>query len=192
MIAFSRTDLRAEPVDAETHRLRPSELPRIERVSWPGELAFIPFFTGAAADTATLVAQVEAARAANAVAVEAAIAAIAKASRAACQACAMRAPEIASKALLAALQLAGAAMDQLAVASGVALVPPCVARARAAMAGLGGTAKTTGAGGGDVGIAVIPATEDVTVARRLLIEAGCSPLVMSLDQTGVDLQADEQ
>ena len=192
LIAFSRTDLRAEPVDAETHRLRPSEMPRIERVGWPGELAFIPFFTGAAADTATLVAQVEAARQANPAAVEAAIAAIAKASRAACQACAMRAPEIASKALLGALQLAAAAMDQLVAASGVALVPPCVTRARAAMAELGGTAKTTGAGGGDVGIAVIPATEDVTVARRLLTDAGCQPLVMKLDQTGVDLQPDAQ
>jgi mevalonate kinase len=56
------------------------------------------------------------------------------------------------------------------------------------MSSLSGTAKTTGAGGGDIGIAVIPATEDVTVARRLLIEAGCQPLVMKLDQTGVDLQ----
>ncbi|MBV8757160.1 MAG: hypothetical protein JO257_07800 [Deltaproteobacteria bacterium] len=192
LIAFSRTDLRAEPVDAETHRLRPSEMPRIERIGWPAQLAFIPFFTGAAADTATLVAQVEAARAATPTPVEAAIAAIAKASRAACQACAMREPEIASKALLAALQLAAIAMDQLAAASGVALVPPCVLRARSAMTALSGTAKTTGAGGGDVGIAVIPATEDVTVARRLLIEAGCQPLVMKLDQTGVDLQPDAQ
>ena len=192
LIAFSRTDLRAEPVDAETHRLRPSEMPRVERVAWPAQLSFIPFFTGAAADTATLVAQVEGARVNNGAAVEAAIAAIAKASRAACQACAMREPEIASRALLAALQLAGVAMDQLASSSGVLLVPPCVGRARSAMAALGGTAKTTGAGGGDVGIAVIPATEDVTVARRLLIEAGCQPLVMTLDQTGVDLQPDEQ
>jgi phosphomevalonate kinase len=104
----------------------------------------------------------------------------------------MREPEIASKALLAALQLAGAAMDQLAVATGVGLVPPCVVRARAAMVELGGTAKTTGAGGGDVGIAVIPATEDVAMARRFLTDAGCQPLVMKLDQTGVDLQPDAQ
>jgi mevalonate kinase len=55
---------------------------------------------------------------------------------------------------------------------------------------MGGTAKTTGAGGGDVAIAVIPVAEDVTVARRLLIEAGCQPLDMSLDQSGVDLQPD--
>jgi mevalonate kinase len=67
-----------------------------------------------------------------------------------------------------------------------------VIAARAALAPLGGTAKTTGAGGGDIGIAVIPGTEHETEARRLLIEAGCQPLVISVDQTGVDLQPDAQ
>jgi phosphomevalonate kinase len=192
LIAFTRTDLRVEQVAADTHRLRASDEPRIERLKWPAGLVLLPFFTGAPADTATLVAAVEAARVGNTAAVEAALAAIAKASRAACQAAAMPLAEIAANALLAALKLAAHATEQLAAATGVPLVPPCVTRARAALATLGGTAKTTGAGGGDVGIAVIPATEDVTVARRLLIEAGCQPLVMKLDQTGVDLQPDEQ
>ena len=62
-----------------------------------------------------------------------------------------------------------------AAATGVALVPPGAAARAALSASSGGTAKTTGAGGGDIGIAVIPATEDVTLARRLLIEAGCQP-----------------
>ena len=122
--------------------------------------------------------------------VDAALAAIAKASRAACQACAVRSPEIAANALISALSLAAAGTDQLAAATGLALVPPCVTRARTAMSGLGGTAKTTGAGGGDVAIAVVPAREDVTIARRLLIEAECQLLDMSLDQLGVDLQPD--
>ena len=60
------------------------------------------------------------------------------------------------------------------------------------MARLGGTAKTTGAGGGDIGVAVMPSTEDVTEARRYLIEAGCQPLPLSVDTTGVDLQPDAQ
>ena len=190
LIAYTRTDLRVEQVAADTHRLRSSDEPRVERLPWPSGLTLLPFFTGAPADTAPLVAQVDAARHANGAAVEAALAAIAKASRAACQACAMREPEIASNALLAALALAAPAVDQLAAAAAVALVPPSVTRARTALSALGGTAKPTGAGGGDVGIAVIPAMEDVTVARRLLIEAGCQPLVMKLDQTGVDLQPD--
>ena len=74
-------------------------------------------------------------------------------------------------------------------------MPACVTAARQALARLGGTAKTTGAGGGDVAIAVIPATrpqEDVTGAERLLIEAGCQPLGLSVDTTGVDLQPDAQ
>ncbi|NVB80463.1 MAG: hypothetical protein HOV81_18870 [Kofleriaceae bacterium] len=163
-----------------------------ERLAWPSGVTWIPFFTGKSADTGSLVAAVQAARTANRAAVEAALAAIDKASRAACQACAMRAPEIASSALLAALALAGRATDALAKATGVPLVPSCVTAARSVLAPLGGTAKTTGAGGGDIGIAVIPGTEHVTEARRLLIEAGCQPLAIGVDQTGVDLQPDAQ
>jgi phosphomevalonate kinase len=162
----------------------------VERLSWPKEVTLIPFFTGIAAKTTQLIAKMEEARARDPAGVDAALAAIAKASRAACQACAVREPEIASNALLAALALAAHGTDQLAAATGMALVPPCVTRARDAMSGLGGTAKTTGAGGGDVAIAVLPAREDVTIARRLLIEAGCQVLDMSVDQLGVDLQPD--
>ena len=104
----------------------------------------------------------------------------------------MRVPEIAGNALIAAMSLAANATDRLAIATGVALVPSCVTAARAAMARLRGTAKTTGAGGGDIGVAVLPSTEDVTEAKRLLIEAGCQPLAMTVDRTGVDLQPDAQ
>jgi mevalonate kinase len=72
----------------------------------------------------------------------------------------------------------------------VNLVPECVTAARAALVRLGGTAKTTGAGGGDVGIAVVPATADGTAVTRLLSEAGCQPLRIARDETGVDLRAD--
>jgi mevalonate kinase len=169
------------------------------RLTWPTGLALLPFFTGAAADTAELVARVMAARDANRAPVEAALAAIAKASRAACQACGSRTPEIAANALLAALEIAANATDQLALATELPLVPACVSKARLALARFGGTVKTTGAGGGDVAIAVIPATpnpsklkEDVTRAERLLIEAGCQPLGLTVDTTGVDLQPDAQ
>jgi len=165
---------------------------KVTRLAWPQGLRFIPFFTGESADTAELIARVMAARQQRAAEVNAALAAIAKASRAACQACESRTPEIAANALLAALQLAAAATDQLAAATDLVLVPACVTMARKALAKLGGTAKTTGAGGGDVAVAVIPATEDVTVAERLLIEAGCRPLGLSVDTTGVDLQPDAQ
>ena len=164
----------------------------VTRVAWPSGLRFIPFFTGESADTADLITRVMAARVGNPAGVDAALAAIAKASRAACQACESKTPEIAANALIAALQLAAIATDQLAAAAALPLVPACVTVARKALASVGGTAKTTGAGGGDVAVAVIPATEDVTVAERLLIEAGCRPLGLSLDTTGVDLQPDAQ
>ena len=162
----------------------------IERVVWPEDLTLIAFFTGASADTPTLVARLQAARHANPVSVDAALAAIAGASRAACQACALKGRDLAATALLSALALAAATMDQLASASGIPLVPPCVVAARAALGRLGGTAKTTGAGGGDVAIGVIPGppgSESAQEAVRLLTDAGCQPLALSVDQTGVDL-----
>jgi phosphomevalonate kinase len=162
---------------------------RIERRRWPASVAIVPFFTGAAADTAQLVARVEAARETDRALVDAALSAIADASRAACAALAAP-PDVATVALVGAIALAGNAMDRLALATGIDLVPDCVTAARSALARLGGTAKTTGAGGGDVGIAVIPSTVDATVVSRLLIEAGCQPLRIALDDTGVDLRPD--
>jgi phosphomevalonate kinase len=164
-----------------------SALPSITRLAWPAEVVLLPFFTGASADTVELVARVAAARTAAPAVVEAALAGIAAASRDACEALA-GSPD----AVIAAFERAAVAIDRLAAATHIALVPGCVAAARSAMARLGGTAKTTGAGGGDIGIAVIPATTDVTAATRSLIEAGCRPLQLSLDPTGVDTCAAPQ
>lgn len=161
---------------------------RIQHRRWPASVALVPFFTGTPADTGHLVARVQSARASNPVAVDAALAAIADASRAACAALTAP-PELASLALIGALALAANATDRLAIAAGIDLVPSCVTRARSLLARLGGTAKTTGAGGGDVGIAVFPATVDGIEVARLLIEAGCQPLRIALDDTGVDLRA---
>jgi phosphomevalonate kinase len=159
----------------------------IERRKWPASVTVLPFFTGVAADTAQLVARVGAARTAHRTAVDAALTAIADASRAAVAALGAP-PELAQVALIGALALAAHATDRLAAATGIALVPECVTAARIAMARLGGTAKTTGAGGGDVGVAIIPAGVDPAIATRLLVDAGCQPLRIALDDTGVDLR----
>jgi phosphomevalonate kinase len=161
----------------------------IERRRWPPSVAILPFFTGAPADTAQLVARVRAARDAHRTAVDAALIAVADASRAACVALSAP-PDIATVALIGAIALAANATDRLAIVTKIDLVPECVIAARAALVRLGGTAKTTGAGGGDVGIAVIPAAADGTAATRLLIEAGCLPLRIARDETGVDLRVD--
>ena len=155
----------------------------VSRFTWPKSVTLVPFFTGAAADTAMLVSHVMSPRWGSEL--DAALDAIAHASRAACSA--MTAPEeLVAPSLIAAFSLAAAGIDRLAMATGADLVPACVSTARAALAKLGGTAKTTGAGGGDVAIAVIPATADVSEVGRILIESGCKPLRLSVDETGVD------
>jgi len=166
----------------------PGQLPAISHYRWPSSVTLLPFFTGVSADTATLVSRVAAARKANREAVEAALSQVAAASQAACVALEVTT----DTALIAAFRLAAEATDQLARATGVDLVPACVREARLAMQRLGGTAKTTGAGGGDVAIAVIPGSADVTVATRLLIERGCQPLQLSVDDSGVDTRIGPQ
>jgi len=154
----------------------------VEGVRWPAGVRLLPFFTGGAADTATLVAAVQRARAERPREVEHALGAVAAASRALCAV--LRRPF--GDQVIVAFDAAALAIDRLADATGVDLVPACVTAARSALSPLGGTAKTTGAGGGDVAIAVIPATIDVTIAAGLLIEAGCQPLPLALEETGVD------
>lgn len=162
--------------------------PAVVKRTWPHSVRIVPFFTGVAASTTDLVARVQAARVARTVEVAAALRAIADASAAAAMALAAP-PDLAQTALIAAVSLAATAVDRLAIATGVPLVPPCVSAARTAMARFGGTAKTTGAGGGDIGIAVIPGTADVTEVRRSLIQVGCQLLQLSVDETGVDLRS---
>ena len=159
------------------------------RSAWPHGIMIVPFSTGAAADTVTLVNQIMGARDVRRAEVDAALAAIGDASRAACSA--LTAPaELAPAAVVAAFTLAAIGIERLALASGVELVPACVTSARATLARLGGTAKTTGAGGGDVGVAVVPATADVSEVTRILIESGCRPLKLSVDESGVDTRPD--
>ena len=161
---------------------------RVERRRWPASVTLVPFAPAdamPAADTAQLVAAVTAARADDA-GVEAALAAIAGAARAVAGALAGDAPAHAGAALLAAFAAAAAATDQLAAAARLPLVPACVTAARVALAQLGGTAKTTGAGGGGVGVALLPADQDLAEATRRLVEAGCRVLALRVDAAGVD------
>lgn len=163
--------------------------PRISRRSWPADVALVPFSTGRSADTPSLLAQVAAARAARPASVNAALAAIAEASRAACAALAAP-PELAGVVVIAAFAIAGHAMDALALTTGAELVPACVTAARAAIEPLGGAVKTTGAGGGDVAVALVPAAVDRNDLLRALIESRCIPLALCLEETGVDTRPD--
>jgi phosphomevalonate kinase len=161
------------PIAGEPPRIRPVELPPLE---------LVPFWTGVAADTPTLVAAVAAAAAAPATA--AAITDIALASEA-------LAGARTTRAAIAAIAAGAEAIAALAAATGLALEPPVVAAARRIAAAAGGAAKTTGAGAGDVAIAVLPPGADVARVRTELAAAGATPLDLRIDARGVDIQPGE-
>ncbi|MBK7070968.1 MAG: hypothetical protein IPH44_01595 [Myxococcales bacterium] len=147
-------------------------------IALPAGLALDVAWTGAPADTATLVAAVTAARARPGV--DAALAAIAAASAA--LAGATTAP-----AALAGFAAAAEATARLAATTGVALVPAAVRALQLRLAPLGAVAKTTGAGGGDLVVIARPAALARNLVTAALVEAGLCPLSLALDPTGVDI-----
>lgn len=170
------------------YRTRPdagSERGGCERTALPvpRSVTILPFFTGHSADTVTMVARVHAARAAGAT--RASLEAIAASSRALLEA--LQRDD--ASAILRAIRDGGAALAALGEAAGHDLETAAVRAARAALARFGGVAKTTGAGGGDLAIAVLPCEEDRNAAAVALIEAGCQVVPLSIDRRGVDLAA---
>lgn len=149
----------------------------------PRSITLLPFFTGHSADTVTMVARVHAARTAGATARS--LEAIAAASLA--LALALQRDDASE--ILRAIRDGGAALAALGEAAGHDLETAAVRAARTALARFGGAAKTTGAGGGDLAIAVLPCEEDRNEAVAALIEAGCQVVPLSIDRRGVDLAA---
>lgn len=147
----------------------------------PTSVTFLPFFTGVSADTVTMVARVQAARAAGAT--RAPLEQLAGA--AAALATAFQRDDAA--AILRAIREGGAALAALGEAAGYDLETAAVRAARAALARFGGAAKTTGAGGGDLAIAVLPCEEDRNEAAAALIEAGCQVVPLSIEARGASL-----
>lgn len=149
---------------------------RVTPVTLPPELALSFAWTGAVADTATLVAAVTATR--GRPAVEAALLAIADASAALAEA-------TTAAAALTALAAAGRATADLGRAAEVALVPPSVTALTAALTPLGAVAKTTGAGGGDVIAIAAPTLVAPSAVTDAIIGAGLTPLTLAIDPRGV-------
>jgi phosphomevalonate kinase len=149
-------------------------------VRLPDDLVLVPFFTGHSADTAQLVAAVNRARSAAPRAIAEALATIAAAADA------LTAASDAGAAI-AALDACGRAVAALGEAACLDLETAAVRAARRLSAPLGGTAKSCGAGGGDVALVAVPAGTDVTSLRAALVEAGCHPLDLAVDRSGVDI-----
>jgi phosphomevalonate kinase len=144
----------------------------------PAELALIPVWTGAAADTATLVVAVEQARAAAPDAVDAAIAMIADSSAALAAATTLADA-------IAAIDRGAAGIAALGHAAHHDLETEAVRTLRALAARAGGAAKSTGAGGGDIAVAALPADADLAGFRAAITAAGLTPLALAVDPRGV-------
>ncbi len=158
-----------------------------QALTLPAGLVWVPVWLGAAADTPTLVAAVEAGRAAQPTAVGAALAAIGAASRALVGACVADD----AGAAMAAVAAGDAAMQTLAAATGAPLVPPALAAIRDVARRHGGVAKTTGAGGGDVAVLALPALgpAEMVRVRNELAATGLTVLDLAMDPRGVDFAA---
>jgi phosphomevalonate kinase len=87
--------------------------------------------------------------------------------------------------ILAAIGAAYTGMDMLGQAAGVPIVTPLLAHAALLAAEVGGAAKPSGAGGGDVGIAFLPDTEAADAFRARARELSLSILDLFVDPTGI-------
>jgi phosphomevalonate kinase len=146
----------------------------------PRSITLIAFFTGTSADTVTMVGKVHSAGAAT----RASLDAIARASEDLAQAIARDD----ASAILRAIRDGGAGIAALGAAAGYDLETAAVRVARDALAHLDGAVKTTGAGGGDLAIAVLPRGANADEAAAALIQAGCQVVPLSIDPRGVQIE----
>lgn len=146
----------------------------------PRSVTLVPFFTGVSADTVTMVAHVERAGAAAAPALAAIAAAAAELATAF--------ERDRADAIVAAVAAGGRALAELGQRAGYDLETAAVRAARAHLEPLGAAVKTTGAGGGDLAVAVAPAEIGRNDVAAALIQAGCQVLPLSIDPSGVDLR----
>jgi len=146
----------------------------------PG-VELVVFSTGSASSTVDRVRAVEAFAARDQTRHAACIGALAEASTRARSA--LGAGDVA--ALIDALRAAGAGMEALGTAADVPIMTPHLRAAAALAAELRGVAKPSGAGGGDVGIALFPQRAAAEVFRARAPGLGLSILDLRIDSTGV-------
>ena len=76
-------------------------------------------------------------------------------------------------------------MEMLGEAAGVPIVTPVLAHAALLAAEVGGSAKPSGAGGGDVGVAFLPDPEAAREFRARARDLGLGILDLFVDPTGI-------
>lgn len=154
----------------------------VRRIALPAELSIVAVWTGAAADTAILVARVRALRSADAGGYDRAVQPIADGAIAL-----LNALERGSAcAAVQAIGAAGEAVANLGRAAAVELESPIHRQLRRLAERRGGACKPTGAGAGDIALAVFDSQTAAAAFRRDVEGAGmlCPPL--RVDPTGVE------
>lgn len=158
-------------------------LPRVTRRQKPGELITLPVFTGQAASTVKLVNEVFALREADPEKYRAIM------------------DELLDQATQGARQVqegdasgfmttaAGylESLSALGTAAGVPIVTEPHRRAAGIVGGHGGTYKSSGAGGGDIGLGFFPDTAGAEAAKEQLEESGLTVLELEVGAPGVEL-----
>ena len=157
----------------------------VRAVHLPAGLVVRAIWTGHPADTATLVVAVQTLASRDPARHDAHMAALAAASDDLLAATTV-------PTAIAALDAGGVALaalgDDVARAGGPILEPPLVAELRALARARGGTAKTTGAGGGDVAIIAVPLAADDPALAAALRMAGATPLDLHLGEPGARVE----
>jgi phosphomevalonate kinase len=87
--------------------------------------------------------------------------------------------------IIASVGAAHVAMEMLGQAAGVPIVTPVLAHAALLASEVGGAAKPSGAGGGDVGIAFLPDPEAAAEFRTRARDLGLGILDLFVDPTGI-------
>jgi phosphomevalonate kinase len=149
----------------------------------PSSCCMSAFFTGHSADTATLVATVQAHR--EQPQTSAAIALIASASRDATDAMVSND----SLAFVAALQRNAIAVAELGASSTLDLETAAVRIVRSELQRNDVCVKTTGAGGGDIAVIISPYPLDPAMVKQAIERAGAIEIPLTVTPRGVDITA---
>lgn len=161
-----------------------AEIAEATPIAWPTGLVPALVWTGTPARTSELVAQIDALRGRDPAAHARAIRAVAEAAER--FASALSTSNVGEA--IEALDAHGLAMAALGRAADAPIVTEALARAASLARGLGGAAKPSGAGGGDIAIALLPSLEAAREMLRRAPEVGLTPLDLALGGEGVRVE----
>lgn len=184
----SGADVAASALGGFVRFVRNGERIEADPLSWPSALPMRVVWTGQEARTSTFVAKVKALQATDPKRYAAVMDVLRNAATQALQA--VKSPT--QLPLIAAVDAYGLAMEALGAAAGVSIVTDTLRGIANAARELGGAAKPSGAGGGDVAIAILPDVRAVAhfdVACRAL---GAELLSLSLGTVGVGVDANRR